>query len=264
VEQKNESLEVNSKEIFDPINDEHYYLNFYREFEISTLGESGQATQTKLEELGVISGSIAHELNNPLGGIKILLELLQDDANLSDASHKQDLEVLMNSTNKCIDTVQELLNFTRASSNNSNHYLVKPLKKHFEQLRVFTQAYLLSEGIVLKIVEGRHLEQPIYSPGSTLSIKLLEAVAHICKNMKVNDGRGSSSVFLYSRQETSGELEIVFSSQKPRKLSIGSQYAKALSIKPQKEAFVESSSSNQEQSLILKFSTEVALNETLV
>jgi len=263
VDQKNESLEVNSKEIFDPVNDEHYYLNFYRDFEISTLGESGQATQTKLEELGIISGSIAHELNNPLGGIKILLELLQDDPNLANNEHKEDLEVLMQSAHKCIDIVQELLNFTRASSKNSTQS-VKALTDYFEQLKVFTQAYLLSEGIVLKIVEGPHLKQLIYSPDSTLPIKLLEAVAHICKKIEKKSTGASQSIYLYSQQSAHNSLEIIFSSSRPTSLKSDFLSAEALAITPDEQAFDESSSIAKEQSLTLKFSTEVALNETHV
>jgi|GEM_PF-2711811 len=263
VDQKNESLEVNSKEIFDPVNDEHYYLNFYRDFEISTLGESGQATQTKLEELGIISGSIAHELNNPLGGIRILLELLQDDENMSKPDYKKDIEILMRSTNKCIDIVQELLNFTRAKTQTGAGN-VKPLSEYFDQLKVFTQAYLLSEGIILRIVEGPHLKQLIFSPDSTLSIKLLEAVAHICKKIKNEKVQASQDVYLYSLQETENSLEIVFSSIEPSNLVEMKSTRTALSIAPKEQAFDESSSIEKEQSLTLKFSTEVALNGTHV
>jgi len=263
VDQKNESLEVNSKEIFDPVNDEHYYLNFYRDFEISTLGESGQATQTKLAELGIISGSIAHELNNPLGGIRILLELLQDDPNLSNPDHKEDLEVLMKSTNKCIDIVQELLNFTRARTHNSVNN-IRPLLEYFEQLKVFTQAYLLSEGIVLEVIEGEHLNQLIYSPDSSLSIKLLEAVAHICKKIKKDRNVTSQDIYLYSEQTSENSLEIVFASNRPQRLKPCESSKTALSISPQKQAFDESSSTEKGQSLTLKFSTEVALKGTHV
>jgi hypothetical protein len=263
VDQKNESLEVNSKEIFDPVNDEHYYLNFYRDFEISTLGESGQATQTKLEELGIISGSIAHELNNPLGGIRILLELLQDDTNLSKAEYKEDLDILMRSTNKCIDIVQELLNFTRARTKNSGNH-VKTLTEYFDQLKVFTQAYLLSEGIILRVVEGPHLKQLINSSDSTLSIKLLEAVAHICKKIKKEGSGSSQDIYLYSQQESEKTLEIIFSSILPTSPKPHTATDVALSIAPQEQAFDESSSVDKGQSLTLKFSTEVALKGTHV
>ena len=263
VDQKNESLEVNSKEIFDPINDEHYYLNFYRDFEISTLGESGQATQTKLEELGIISGSIAHELNNPLGGIKILLELLTEDENLKSASEKEDLDVLMKSTKKCIDIVSELLNFTRAKNKSSEHN-VKPLSSYFEQLKVFTQAYLLSEGLILQVVKGPHLEQLIHSPDSTLSIKLLEAVAHICKKINKDSLKSSQSIYLYSSEGPSGEFEITFSSILPQVLKPPKNKDLALSISPTAQAFDESTEVDKGQMLSLKFSTEVKLKGTHV
>ncbi len=267
VDQKNDSLEVNSKEIFDPINDEHYYLNFYRDFEVSTLGESGKATKTKLEELGIISGSIAHELNNPLGGIKILLELLAEDENLSSKEEKQDLDVLMKSTNKCIDIVSELLNFTRAKRSDSQPES-RTLAEYFEQLKIFTQAYLLSEGVILKVVEGPYLEQKILSPDSTLSIKLLEAIAHLSKNINKSNLGETTTVFLYGSPPKENMLKIMLSSEEPsgvllKQLSI-KPLEKPIPITPSEGSFEEFTSSNQEQTLTLKFSTEVKLNGTHV
>ncbi len=258
---------MNSKEIFDPINDEHYYLNFYRDFEVSTLGESGRATKTKLEELGIISGSIAHELNNPLGGIKILLELLAEDENLSSADEKQDLDVLMKSTNKCIDIVSELLNFTRAKRSDSQPES-RTLAEYFEQLKIFTQAYLLSEGIILNVVEGPYLEQKILSPDSTLSIKLLEAIAHLSKSLNKSSLGETKTVFLYGSPPRNNLLKIMLSSEMPsgaflKQLST-KPLAEPIPITPSEGSFEEFTSSNQEQTLTLKFSTEVKLNGTHV
>lgn len=267
IDHKSDSFEVNSKEILDPINDEHYYLNFYRDFEISTLGESGKATKTKLEELGIISGSIAHELNNPLGGIKILLELLTEDENLASLDGAQDLDILMKSTNKCISIVSELLNFTRV--NRSGHQPEsRTLLQYFEQLKVFTQAYLLSEGVVLKVVQGPYLNQKILSPDSTLSIKLLEAVAHLSKKINKFGSGLNQAIFLYGSLSETGLLNITLSSQQPsdlisKELNQKSS-SKPISISPADGSFEEVTSSRQEQTLTLKFSTEVKLNGTHV
>ncbi len=268
VDQKNDSLEVNSKEIFDPINDEHYFLNFYRDFEVSTLGESRSATKTKLEELGIISGSIAHELNNPLGGIKILLELLEDDENMSSAHDKKDLSVLMSSTNKCIDIVRELLSFTRAKKTGSEGE-VKTLKDYFNQLKVFTQAYLLSEGVILKIYDSPYLNQKTVSSDSSLSIKLLEAVAYLSKKINKSSLSVNKEIFLYPHLMSSGLLKITFSSKEPdeavkKSLQKSPNEGELLSITPSEGLFEELTGSNQEQTLSLKFSTEVKLNGTHV
>ncbi len=269
MEHKNDSLEVNSKKIFDPVNDDHYYLNFYRDFEVSTLGESSKATRAKLEEFGIISGSIAHELNNPLGGIKILLELLNEDKNLSSPDEKQDLKVLMESTNKCINIVDELLNFTRLKHSGSQS---KPqtLLKYFKQLKIFTQAYLLSKGIILEIIKGDYLDQKILSPDSTLSIKLLEAVAHLNKKLNRSSLESIQTLYLYASLPQKNLLKIILSSKKPLKTPLPSQHLKnklkpqPIFITPINGSFENFIDSNQEQTLTLNFSTEVKLNETHV
>lgn len=267
VDQKNDSLEVNSKEIFDPVNDEHYYLNFYRDFEVTTLGESGGATKIKLEELGIISGSIAHELNNPLGGIRILLELLKEDENMASANDSTDLDVLMSSTNKCIDIVSELLNFTRAKKSESVGD-IKTLKDYFEQLKVFTQAYLLSEGVVLKIYDAPYLSQKTISADSSMSIKLLEAVAYLSGKLNNSSLGANKTIYLYGTLTENEELKITFSSLEPSKEDKQS-LAQApeetpLAITPTEGSFEEFTGENQEQTLTLKFSTEVKLNGTHV
>ncbi len=267
VDQKNDSLEVNSKKFFDPVNDDHYYLNFYRDFEISTLGESSKATKTKLEEFGVISGSIAHELNNPLGGIKILLELLKDDKNLSSSDEKQDIKVLIESTNKCINIVNELLNFISVKRLDSQ-LESQTLLKYFKQLKVFTQAYLLSEGIVLEIIQGSYLNQKILSPDSALSIKLLEAVAHLNKKLNRSSLRNTQTIYLYANLSKKNLLKIILSSKKPSKVSSENLKNKfqprSIAIILVHSLFEEFTNSEQEQTLTLKFSTEVKLNGTHV
>ena len=207
IDQKNESLEVNSKEIFDPVEDDYYYLNFYRDFEVSTLTESRKATKSKLEELGIISGSIAHELNNPLGGIKILLELLQDESEISESDVKEDLNILKESTESCIHTVQELLSFTRPRKDTNP--LNKTLKEYFNQLKTFTQAHLRSEGFVLTKTESKLFFSTISSPDATLPIKLLESLSQYAKEQKRS--RETQTIFFTPKLISNQNLELNFS-----------------------------------------------------
>jgi len=213
IDKKNESLEVNSKEIFDPVEDDYYYLNFYRDFEVSTLTESRKATKSKLEELGIISGSIAHELNNPLGGIKILLELLGDEKEISESEIKEDLKILKNSTESCIHTVQELLSFTRPRKDTNP--LEKTLDDYFKQLRTFTQAHLRSEGFVLKQTDSSLFSSILSSPDATLPIKLLESLSQFAKEQKRT--LETQALYFYPELKNKNILELNFSLVEPVK-----------------------------------------------
>lgn len=177
IEYLNESLEVNSKRIFDPTTEEYFYLNFYRDFETSKLPESGGFAKSKLEELGIICGSIAHELNNPLGGIKILLDLLKSDEQMNSQTDAEDLKILSDSTERCIQTVRELLEFTRSKSKTQN------LSQTFQQISIFTRAFLLSLGHELQIEDPRQSLDNIYVESSYLIIRVLEMVVEFSKNL---------------------------------------------------------------------------------
>ena len=54
-------------------------------------------------EMGIIAGSIAHELNNPLSGIQALLQLE------SDSKFKNQVDEMMEALNRCQNIIQQLL-----------------------------------------------------------------------------------------------------------------------------------------------------------
>lgn len=67
---------------------------------------------SKLAELGTIGSSIAHELNNPLGGMLSFLQLILMDMNAADPLHA-DIRGMEQAVFRCRDIVQNLLSFAR-------------------------------------------------------------------------------------------------------------------------------------------------------
>ncbi|MFT6069830.1 MAG: signal transduction histidine kinase [Bacteriovoracaceae bacterium] len=70
------------------------------------------------EELGIISSSIAHELNNPLAGILAMISVLElEDEWLEDAEVTQGLIEMKQSGRRCKDLIEIFLGFSKAFPN---------------------------------------------------------------------------------------------------------------------------------------------------
>ena len=66
----------------------------------------------KLASLGKLAAGIAHEINNPLGGILIYSHLLLEDTSKKSA-HYENLKKIVKETSRCKDIVKGLLEFAR-------------------------------------------------------------------------------------------------------------------------------------------------------
>ncbi|MBI4870909.1 MAG: FHA domain-containing protein [Candidatus Riflebacteria bacterium] len=75
----------------------------------------------KMSVLGRLSGSIAHELNNPLQVISFASEFLSDDLGAAGGELKRDrwlerLQTISHSTERCIQLVRNLLHYSRRTA----------------------------------------------------------------------------------------------------------------------------------------------------
>ena len=74
----------------------------------------------KMSSLGKLSAGVAHQLNNPLGGITLFAKLILEEYDLEDGV-KEDINRILQDAQRCRDTVKELLEFSRQTS-----YIVRP------------------------------------------------------------------------------------------------------------------------------------------
>lgn len=83
----------------------------------------------KLAHMGQLSAGIAHELNNPLGVITMYSNILKDECKPDDPN-RQDLELIVEQTDRCKKIVSGLLNFARK---NQLNYAEIDVQKLFER-----------------------------------------------------------------------------------------------------------------------------------
>ena len=72
--------------------------------------------QSRQRELGLIKASVAHELNNPLAGIKTLLHLISHNLSEKEDFIRNTLEEMDEALKRCQDIIQNLLHVSRSKT----------------------------------------------------------------------------------------------------------------------------------------------------
>jgi two-component system NtrC family sensor kinase len=106
IESRSEILDVSSQNI------QGLHFNLYHDISKQLKMERKILETVRLAELGTIGSSIAHELNNPLGGILSFVQLILMDLKPDDPIRPDIVEMELG-VKRCRDIVQNLLGFTR-------------------------------------------------------------------------------------------------------------------------------------------------------
>lgn len=101
----------------------------------------------KLAEIGMLAGSVAHEINNPIGGIISMLQIISHETDKNLPIH-EDLQEMAKAAERCKKIVDNLLHFSRRSK--EEEVKVLELSSVFSSLMPLIDIQIRHENIELK------------------------------------------------------------------------------------------------------------------
>lgn len=78
--------------------------------------EAKISSQSKNQEIGWMKGSLAHELNNPITGVKLLISIIENELSDSDPLLQEHLKEMQKATSACQSVIQNLLSASKTPS----------------------------------------------------------------------------------------------------------------------------------------------------
>lgn len=126
--------------------------------------------QEKLAHMGQLSAGIAHELNNPLGVIIMYSNILLDEFN-EDSEFKEDLQLIVEQSDRCKSIVGGLLNFARKNQ-------VK-----FDKINLMDLVNKSVSSIIMKNNVTLSVKSLLTNPMATVDIEqMIQVISNLAKN----------------------------------------------------------------------------------
>jgi two-component system NtrC family sensor kinase len=137
--------------------------------------------QEKMAAIGILAGGVAHEINNPLGGILAFTQLLLKDAKeKSDDDLSRDLKEVESAAIRCKKIVSDLLDFSRVSKD--RELCIVDVNALLEKVIPFVKSEVQSLNVNLKVKIGKDLPM-VHAIPDRLQQVFLNLLTNACHAM---------------------------------------------------------------------------------
>ncbi len=159
----------------------------------------------KMAALGKLAAGVAHQINNPLGGISLFAQLLLEEYSLEPGA-QEDVQRILDDAQRCRDTVKELLEFARQSAADTKP---EDLNRALSRTLFLLEKHAIFQNIT--IVKDFDPELPMVSCD-------LQQMSHVFMNLILNAAEameGSGTLTIATRGAQSGSVQISISDTGP-------------------------------------------------
>lgn len=161
-------------------------------------------------EMGIVTSSIAHELNNPIGGILAAVSFLTHTQRLNE-DEKQQLDEIRKSALRCKDLVELFLGFSRT---NLGHFISISFSKLFYDALKLLRFRMIESNIKMNIIN--HTGEDLFKhqcsgPIGTMMFYLVvnELITSFYHNKLLSEDKLKSTIN-FSIEETEDSFKIIF------------------------------------------------------
>lgn len=161
----------------------------------------------KLSALGQLSASLAHEVKNPLAGIRGAAEILADDFPPDHPKHEF-AEILLKETSRLSTTVEEVLRYSKKQQPAQNSPRLEPLPTVLERVTILLDNSFRSKNITLDLQLSDNAEG-IFIDGDKMSQVFINLLLNACEALE------PKQKITISVKETDRQIEILFQDNGP-------------------------------------------------
>jgi signal transduction histidine kinase len=156
--------------------------------------------QEKMAAIGMLAGGVAHEINNPIGGILAFTQLMKKDA-VGNKSLTEDLDEIEKAAVRCKKIVADLLDFSRLSKEGDRTLV--DINVLLEKIFPFLQREMRSYNVELEF-RGEPNLPDVYGHADRLQQVFINLMTNACHAMSKG-----GTLTVETRSEPKGEAVLV-------------------------------------------------------
>lgn len=163
------------------------------------ISEQQLLQDNKMRAIGQLAAGVAHEIRNPLGLIRTYCYILKNNPNNEENKIKKAIRVIENSVERGSKIVDNLLNFSRISSNDCEKINIRGF---------IVDIFLLQQ----KVLEKNNIAREIFCDEGLVRCVNQESLKHILVNLISNaiDAMPNGGIIKMECKEKKNKLSITF------------------------------------------------------